>query len=255
MGIPLCTWGSNEKKKIDNTAPPPLQIDQHVLHTMAEHLLPCLDPPLVHCQTEYTCPNGVLYRAHPKYEDKPWYDHVLVDWDDEPIPARILSIVNLHNVKPHTMIKFPGQDAFVGEPGLHVVIQSYNIIDTVADKAAKLAAREVSMHVSPTKRRRKKDIPEEKDPSIFQACRLSLLDDTRHLPCLYIVHVDSIVGPTVVIRDISRKDGDDRSPLSRPHIFMSRSRDQWADNWTSFINWQYEKTVCDGVAESSEDED
>ena len=173
---------------------------------------------------------------------------------------------------------FPGQDAFIGESGLYVIIQSYSVIDTVAEKAAKLAAKEVSMHVSPKKGRRKKrrlipivatatsaadgeELHEEKDPPIFQACRLSLLEDSSDLPCLYIVHVDSIVGPTVVISDISREYAGNHDLAlalghpSRPYIFMSRRRDQWADNWTSFIDWQYQKTVHDQVAESSEDDD
>ena len=167
---------------------------------------------------------------------------------------------------------------FTGESGLYIIIQSYDVIDTVADKAAKMAAKEVSMHVSPKKRRRKKqrltsnvatatsaadaeELIEEKDPPIFQACRLSLLDDMDDdLPCLFIVHVDSIVGPTVVISNVSREYGSHADPStlghpSRPYLFMSRRRSQWADNWTSFIDWQYQKTVHDWVAESSEDED
>lgn len=261
MGHPECRWRSDERKKI-NEASPVLQIDDHVLQTMAVHLLPTLEPATIHCQTEYTCPLGVLYRAHPKYEDKPWYDHVLIDWDDVPTPARIVSIINLHNLKADATIKFPGQEAFFGETGLYLIIQSYSIIDTDADKAAKMATRELSMHVSATNRRKMKAIQEEHhtdddvDPPIFQACRLSLLDSNPHLPCLFIVHVDSIVGPTVMIRDISRRHGpDEEPPISGTHIFMSRSRARWADNWTSFINWQYEKTVHDDDPESSEEED
>jgi hypothetical protein len=178
-----------------------------------------------------------------------------VDWDDVATPARILSIVNLHNLKPNSRIRFPGQDEFLGEPGLYVVVQSYDAIDNV--------------HVSPKKRRWKKGpraqvgcrvILEEKDPPIFKSYRLSLLDDSLHLPKIYIVHVDSIMGPTVVMSDASREYGNhDPSVVAQPscpYIFMSRGRDQWADNWMSFIDWQYEnKTVHEGIAESSEEED
>ena len=45
-----------------------------------------MEPPVIDCRTEYRCPKGVLYRAHPKYEDKAWYDHALVDWDDVALP-------------------------------------------------------------------------------------------------------------------------------------------------------------------------
>ena len=113
-------------------------------------MLPCLDPPIIDCRTEYTCRNGVLYRAHPRYEEKAWYDHALVDWDDVALPARIMSIVNLHNLKPNSKIKFPGQDMFIAATGLYVIIQSYDNMYTAAEKAAN------SMHVSPKKRRQKK---------------------------------------------------------------------------------------------------
>ena len=280
LGTPRCVWRSDDRKKVDDTTPQ-LTMDQHVLQSIVDYLLPCLEPPIAHCQTEYTCPKGVLYRAHPNYEDKPWYDHVLVDWDDVATPAKILCIVNLNNAKLHSDIKFPGQTAMRAEPGLYAIVQSYDAIDTAAEKAAKEAAKEVSMHVSPKKRRcrkrqdaeaplrvsrvsdvqREEVVLEEKDPPIFKAYRLSLLADEEgaNLPSLYIIHVDSIVGPTVVISDISREYGKHHPSVMaypfRPYIFMFRRRHQWADNWTSFIDWQYEKTVHDGVEESSEDED
>jgi hypothetical protein len=79
------------------------------------------------------------------------------------------------------------------------------------------------------------------------------------LPILYIVHFDSIVGPTIVISDISREYGNhDPCVMAypfRPYIFMFRRCHQWADNWISFIDWLYDKTVHEGVEESSEDED
>ncbi|KAI2509328.1 hypothetical protein MHU86_5081 [Fragilaria crotonensis] len=275
LGVPQCSWRSNDRKKA-NEVPPQLIIDKHVLQTMVDYLLPSVEPPTLACQTEYTCPKGVLYRAHPKYDDKPWYDHALVDWDDVATPARILSIVNLHNLKPNCQIKFPHQSAFIPEPGLYIIMQSYDAIDTVAEKAAKLAAKELSMHVSPRKRRRKKqlrnqvaarvtqaadaaEVMEEKDPPIFKSYRLSLVPESWHLPKLYIIQVDSIVGPTVVITDLSRNYGMHNAwsithPFC-PYIFMTRRRDQWADNWTSFIDWQSEKTILDQVAESSEEED
>ena len=280
VGTPQCSWRSDNRKKGDEGTPQ-LAMDQHLLQSIADYLLPCLEPPIAHCQTEYTCPKGVLYRAHPNYEDKPWFDHVLVDWDDVAIPAKILCIVNLHNAKPDSVIKFPGQNRMAAEPGLYVVVQqSYNAIDTVADKAAKAAAKEVSMHVLPKERRQRKnrivdgrsrrvnqtpvvaeELSEDGDPPIFKAYRLLLganNEDNANLPCLYIIHVDSIVGPTVVISDISREYGTHDPPAEayplRPYIFMFRRRHQWAHSWTSFIDWQYNKTVHDGEKESSEEE-
>jgi hypothetical protein len=100
-GSPQCSWHSDkDRKKLDDAACQ-LTVDQHLLQTMVEYMLPCLEPPVINCRTEYSCPKGILYRAHPKYEGKAWYDHALRDWDDVALPARILSIVNLHNVKPN----------------------------------------------------------------------------------------------------------------------------------------------------------
>jgi hypothetical protein len=126
-----------------------------------------------------------------------------VDWDDVATPARILAIINLHNLKPNYKIQFPRQTRFIAEPGLYVVVQSYDVINTVAEKAAKLAAKEVSMHVSPKKRRSKKrprtqvaarvtqaaeedEVIEGKDPPIFKTYKLSLLPGSAHLPILYV---------------------------------------------------------------------
>jgi hypothetical protein len=145
----------------------------------------------------------------------------------------------------------------------------------VAKKAAKLAAKEVSMHVSPTKKRRRKKLW----LILIAATMMSAADGksysmkrrtpefSRHvgyhflrtplifLVCLYIVvHVDSIVGPTVVISDISQDYAGNHNPAlalghpSCPYIFMSCQRNQSANDWMSFINWQYQKTVHNKVA-------
>jgi hypothetical protein len=260
-GTPLCNWMHESiRNKANPAVAPALTMDPHVLQVLGDRLLPFVEDRILHCQTEYTCPEGVLYRAHPSFDKKPWYDHVLVNWEDVPIPGRILCIVNLHNLKPKAEIKYLIDNHDVEEPGLYIVMQSYDPVDTAFEKARKLETKELDMHVSPKKRRRKKKIKvEEKDPPIFKSYGLDLHSDGSQLPTLYIVSVDSIVGPTIVISDISREYGEqDPSVLThpnRPYIFMSRRRCQWADNWTSFIDWQYEKTVLDGEGESTEEDD
>jgi hypothetical protein len=126
-------------------------------------------------------------------EDKAWYDHALVDWDDVALPARILSIVNLHNLKPNSKIMFPGQDAVYQESQDYT--SSSNPTMSLTQWPRKLPSwqqRRFTCAFTPKKRRRKKrrlipiaasttsaadgeELHEEKDPSIFQACRLSLL--------------------------------------------------------------------------------
>jgi hypothetical protein len=75
IGTPRCSWRSDNRKKGDEDTPQ-LTMDRHLLQTITDYLLPCLEPPIADCQTEYTCPKGVLYRAHPNYEDKPWFDQL-----------------------------------------------------------------------------------------------------------------------------------------------------------------------------------
>ena len=48
MGSPQCAWRSDNRKKLDEVACP-LTIHQHLLQTMVEYLLPCLDPPVIDC--------------------------------------------------------------------------------------------------------------------------------------------------------------------------------------------------------------
>lgn len=265
LGTPLCNWRSDHQKRAQSSVPP-LELNNHLLQTVMNHLLPCLDPPIAHCQTEYRCPKGVLYRAHPQYDEKPWYDHVMIDWDDVAVPARILCIVNLTNAKPNSLLTFPGQSPSFTEQALYIIVQSYDPVDMEAERHRRATALE--QH---SKRRRNHprrhmssaltDNDDADDKSIFKMYKLQVLPRTTpSLPTLYIVHVDCIVGPTVGISDISRHYPAHSSSLevtdpSRPTIFLTLRRHEWAKNWTAFIDWKHHLvTEVDGD-ESSEDED
>jgi hypothetical protein len=262
LGTPLCHWKRAQSSAL------PLELNYHLMQTVTNHLLPCLDPPIVYCQTEYKCQKGVLYRAHPNYDEKPWYDHVMIDWDDVAFPARILCIVNLSNAKPNSILVFPGQSPSFAKQGLYIIIQSYNPINKEAERQRREAA--LDRH---SKRKRKRprhnmsstifstndDDDDTVKKSIFEMYKLQVLpNSTPSLPTLYIVNVDSIVGPTVGISDISRHYSAPSTTLevtepSRPTIFLTTRRQEWANNWTEYIDWKHHH--LEESDESSEEED
>jgi hypothetical protein len=94
-------------------------LDAHVLETLATHCLPYVDSQVMHCYTEYHPKSGgLLYRAHPNYQGKPWFDHVLVSWKDNrgntrSYPSRIHAFINMYNVFPHSVINFPTHNKLV----------------------------------------------------------------------------------------------------------------------------------------------
>ena len=266
LGSPLCNWRTDYLKRAPSSILP-LELNNHLLETVVNHLLPCLDPPIAHCQTKYRCPKGVLYRAHPQYDEKPWYDHVMIDWDDIAVPSRILCIVNLRNAKPNSLLSFPGQTPSFAKQALYMIIQSYDPVDMNAERHRRATALE---HHSAKRRRRSRhptssslaDNENVSDNSIFKMYKLQVLPNTTlSLPTLYIVEVDSIVGPTVGISDISRNYQAHTPSLEVadpycPTIFMTLRRHEWANNWTSFIDCKHDLVTQDGGChESSEDED
>ncbi|KAI2500036.1 hypothetical protein MHU86_14422 [Fragilaria crotonensis] len=80
--------------------------------------------------SQYKSADGQIYRAHPCYHGKPWYDYALVKWHgyDDLFPARIHAFLNLCNVTNGSKIRLPhsGQEVSVPNPGFYAVIESYN---------------------------------------------------------------------------------------------------------------------------------
>jgi hypothetical protein len=192
----------------------------------------------------------------------------MIDWDDVAFPARILCIINLSNAKPNSLLTFPGQSPSFAEQGLYLIIQSYNPINKEAERQRREAA--LDRH---SKRKRKRPrhhissslITNDDDTntikrSIFEMYTLQVLPNTTpSLPTLYIVNVDSIVGPTIGVSDISRHYSAPSTTLevtdpSRPTIFLTTRRQEWANNWTEYIDWKH-RHLDEGSDESSEEED
>lgn len=227
-----CCHRHRSSKKSRDSVSDAFPLNTHVLETLAAHCLPHVDSQVLHCHTEYHPKSGgQIYRAHPNYNGKPWFDHVIVRWKDSSgnttlYTSRIHTFLDLHNVKPRSTIDFPHskQGGHFVKPGFYAVIESYNAVTTP--------------HV-PDEDQDKADF----DFSVFRKVRLSLIPNSNK-PILYLVHTDSIVGPTVAIPDAF---GDTPPSVGVPsipnvdYIFLSIRQCDWAQIWESFIMFQEHK--------------
>ncbi|KAI2500694.1 hypothetical protein MHU86_13777 [Fragilaria crotonensis] len=241
--VPICEWRLDKKKKSQVPSVRPIPED-HVLSMIANHCHPHVFPPVIHCQTEFITDEGQIYRAHPSYQDAPWYDHVLLDWSecDDPLPARICTFINLFNIKANASICFPesGQETVPCPPGLYAVVESYDPIPPFTSDADDESF----------------DAEDDTPPDLFQHYTKTLLSDNIS-PKLYLVNVKAIVGPTVVVRDVVGHPSDvsvsDRRSQDT-YIFMAVRRKEWASRWEHKVDLAYQEKNEDG-AESTEDED
>jgi hypothetical protein len=246
-GETICEWRLDKKKKSQPASVRPIP-DDHVVSMIANHCLPHVFPRVIHCRTELITDEGQIYRAHPSYQDAPWYDHVLLDWSecDDPLPARICTFIDLFNIKPNASICFPesGQETVRCPPGLYAVVESYDPLPP-SDEDSDSGDGSV-------------DEEEDDTPTdMFQHFTKTLLSNGIS-PKLYLVDVKAIVGPTVVIRDIAEEPTTNSSISDRQSqstfIFMAVRRKEWASRWERKVDLAYQERSEDG-AESTEDED
>ena len=168
-------------------------MNSYVTNTLATYCLPHLNPSILHCHTEYKSQDGQIYRAHPNYQHKPWFDYAMVKWAgyDDLVPSRIHAFLNLNNVQSGSCISFPhsGQRVAVTTPGFYAVIESYDPVED--DKVDDNDAVEVEDD----------DREGEVDRSIFREFRLSLIPGGNQ-PILYhflILHSASSSGHFVCL--------------------------------------------------------
>ncbi|KAI2497467.1 hypothetical protein MHU86_17017 [Fragilaria crotonensis] len=210
------------KKKVDDSIPEEYHLNSHVTNTLASYCLPHLTTSILHCHTEYKSADGQIYRAHPNYHQKPWFDYALV--------------------KCGSRISFPhsGQSVAVKTPGFYAVIESYNevVLDNDDDSSdvEDLDVEEVNDH---------NNVEEEVDRSIFREFKLSLIPGTLQ-PILYLVHVNAIWRPTVAIPDTFSDSPPDNNAQSLPdikYLFMILSPSEWSTTWDSFIHKKHREVV------------
>jgi hypothetical protein len=239
----LCHRHRSSKKALDSLSQA-FPLDKHVLETLASHCLPHVHSQMLHCYTEYHPESGgQLYRAHPCYNGKPWYDHVFVRWKDKNgnttlHPSRIHAFVDLHNIVPRAVINFPHsqQDGHFTKPAFYAVIESYDAVKI------------------PCVQKTNKDA--DYDFSIFHKFRLSLMPNSIK-PILYLVQTDFIVGPTVAIPDAFGDAPPKVGGASIPnvdYIVLTHRQREWAETWESFIICQEHKVNGpDGVESNDSD--
>ena len=172
-----------------------------------------------------------MYRAHPNYHGngKPWYDHAFVKWRGNTgkvllHPARVHVLIDLNNVLPRSVITFPESEqvGYFTKPGFYAIVESYDPVEGPCPN---------------NKVNSNKKMDADFDFSVFRKFHLTLLSKSSK-PKLFLVHVDSIVGPTVAIPDAF---GDNPIQVSGPsipnvdYIFLTLRQHEWAQTWESFI--------------------
>ncbi|KAI2511580.1 hypothetical protein MHU86_2834 [Fragilaria crotonensis] len=207
---------------------------------------------------EYKSADGQIYRAHPCYHDKPWFDYALVDWHgyEDLFPARIHAFLNLCNVRTGSKIGLPhsGQEVTIPTPGFYAVIESYHEVFSDSEDGKD----DSEDHEPEDKDKEDNDNNREEDQSIFWKFEFDLIPNTLQ-PILYLVHVDSIKRPTVAVAnnfsDCVLNDDGQSIPKAK-YIFMMLPQTEWSKTWDSFIHRKYrEIVITKEKAESNESGD
>jgi hypothetical protein len=244
-GVIVCKRNASKKKKADDPSPEDYHLTSHVSTCLAKHVLPHTTPRILHCHTEYKSADGQIYRAHPCYHGKPWFDDALVKWhgDDDLFPARIHGFLNLCNITNGSKIRLPhsGQEVSVPNPGFYAVIESYNEVLPDGDDSEDDGDDEEPGDVGDDE----EEADEEGDRSIFRKFQLDLIPNSLQ-PILYLVHVDSIKRPTVAVADnfsdcVHKNDG--QTIPNAMYIFMMLPQTEWSKTWDLFIHRKYKEIV------------
>ena len=251
----VCYWGkktpSNHSAgrtvRVMETAPHTAKNKARVklnteVYLMLHEILMQVQSDSLPCSTEYQKNHGneaapVTYRAHPEFYGEQWNDFVTIKWsgENEPLPARIHTFVDLRGVIPPTQtinIRQTATQPHLG-PARYAIIESFTPCEDNDNYSNTIVGR----------------------------FRRDKHKDGRRK--LYLADVESFVEPIVGIPDvhsgISEMNRQDRvqlstkrprqTPCGRPsgqqsrsnsvdehcYIFMIRSRDKWAECWNSII--------------------
>jgi hypothetical protein len=224
------------------------------VYSMLHEILMQVQSDSLPCSTEYQNKLGneaapVTYRAHPKFYGEQWNDFVTIKWsgENEPLPARIHTFVDLRGVIPLTQtihIRQTATQPHMG-PARYAIVESFTPCEDNDNYSNTILGR----------------------------FRRDKHEDGRRK--LYLADVESFVEPIVGIPDvrsgISERNRQDRVQLSRKrprqprssgqsseqqsrsdsakehcYIFMIHSRDKWADCWNSIILDQSNNNDEDG---------
>jgi hypothetical protein len=215
-------------------------MDETIKDLLVKHCMPKVESCELHCFTEYKPQNhfadsngedaGQIYRANPRYLEKPWYDHAMITWHGLmlPLPGRIHAFLDLRNIKANMCVSFPnsGQQEQRTPPGFYAVIESFDRLYEGNETAVK----------------------DQTTFSIFRTYKLTKAVDSD-IPVLYLIQLKSIFQPTVGMRDI---DGKGNRTFINRYIFMCNRQFSWGDNWEKEIRMHYNATATDSESSDSE---
>ena len=257
-GVVICKRNASKKKKADDLdAPEEYHLTSHISMSLAKHVLPHTTGQILNCHTEYKSAEGQIYRAHPCYHDKPWFDYAVINWVGYgECPGRIHAFLNLDNIERGAVIVLPHseQQVTVPSPGFYAVIESYTeVVLEVADDSDD----EVEEGDPPDEDDNDDDDSEEEeeDRSIFRKFRVDLMPNGID-PILYLIHVDSIKRPTIAVADnfsdlAPCEDG--QTLPNTDYIVMMLPQTEWATTWDSFIHQEYKDIVLNGVRKEKDE--
>jgi hypothetical protein len=159
------------------------------------------------CFSECVLPNGETIRSHPFYNsEKPWYDWVLVQWDDyaDPLPAKVLLLFEIQS-GPIENFNMVGDSRIPHIDNYLEIGAKYAVVQTVTGNDFNYRGRRFHL-------------------KSHLAVRYTL---ERHLR---LIEIDSIERLTfVVMNDIGNLGNDDNADEEPGSIIMFKDRSIWKD--------------------------
>jgi len=197
------------------------QLPNRWIQFLTKHCIPKLNNTgsFVECSTEF-CWQNQIFRAHPYYHTREWFDIVMIDWGEGIgyLPAQICCFVNMSSLRHGESIFV--NESYVSEPGLYALVESMSYVngdDVANNSSSRLIARV------------RKDLDQLGNP----------------IPLL--VHTASITRPTIAIPDLGG--------LPHNYLLLQKCRGEWAESWGTFISQLAEEDVEETDSEEEEEEE
>jgi hypothetical protein len=165
------------------------------------------------------------YRAHPSYQQKPWFDYVQIRWQTTPstggvsfqdLPARLHTFIDL---REENDILFLNQahsnkkDALI--PDIYAIVESYE--------------RVYPSNTPPG------ETPTDESDTIIGCYHRT--ETKRMVPTLYLVQTACIRGPMFGMPDIVPKHVATAIACPRKYFFFLKPRSEWANCWEERLRY------------------
>jgi len=174
---------------------------------------------MVTCFTEHKCLDAatdgrasVIFRSHPMFQGKPWYDCAMVDWGKHhgELPVQIIMFIDLRvmkedvfggNVNPQPPSSL-SQTCYIDEPGIYALVETFSPVSHSQDNDVSVPSGMIQRY--------------QKNTSADSSAQLC------------IVSCECFTAPCVAIPDVGGLAGD--------HLFLANPRTEWATLWTNHID-------------------